>query len=75
MDSTLNDHPVILSLTSQLEQLRRRIESLEGLIREDHEKLTRLEHEVEHDHEIIDRLEHPGSSSYYTGRKSVTVGL
>ena len=75
MDANLNDHPVIKSLMATIDGLRRRVESLEAVLREDHEKLEKLEHEVEHDHEVVSRLEHTGSSSYYTGRKTVTVGL
>ncbi len=75
MEANLTDHPVIQALTAEIQQLRDRVTSLERILQEDHQKLTKLEHEVEHDHEVIGRLEHPSPSSYYTGRRTVTVGL
>ena len=47
----LAGHPVI-------QQLTRRVEALEALLRAEHEKLEKLEHEVEHDHQVIGQIEH-----------------
>ena len=59
----LAGHPVIQELT-------RRIETLEAQLRKDHEKLAKLEHEHEHDHAVIDKIEH--NTAIPT---RVTVGL
>jgi predicted nucleic acid-binding Zn-ribbon protein len=75
MEAPLTDHSAIQALTAEIQQLRDRVAALEHILAEDHQKLTRLETEVEHDHEVIGRLEHPSQSSYYTGRRTVTVGL
>jgi predicted nucleic acid-binding Zn-ribbon protein len=75
MDLSIADHPVLKALLSEVERLKKRVDGLEYVLREEHEKLEKLEHEHEHDHELIERLEHSGSSSYYTGRKTIAVGL
>jgi predicted nucleic acid-binding Zn-ribbon protein len=75
MDASITDHPVIKALQTEIERLKKRVEGLEYVLREDHEKLEKLEHEHEHDHEAIERLEHTGCTSYYTGRKTIAVGL
>ena len=67
--------PVIKVLQAEIVRLRKRVESLEYHLREDHEKIEKLEHEHEHDHEVIERLEHHTPTSYYTGRRTVPVGL
>jgi hypothetical protein len=72
---TIADHPVIKVLQAEIVRLRKRIESLESHLREEHEKIERLEHEHEHDHEVIERLEHHSPTSYYTGRRTVPLGL
>ncbi|HEX2746875.1 MAG TPA: hypothetical protein VHM91_02660 [Verrucomicrobiales bacterium] len=75
MDPTIAEHPLIKALLSEVERLKKRVDGLEYVLREEHEKLEKLEHEHEHDHEMIERLEHNGCSSYYTGRKTIAVGL
>lgn len=75
MDIDLSAHPAFRTLLADVERLTKRVEFLEERLREEHEKLEHLEHEHVHDHELIERLEHPGSSSYYTGRKTIAVGL
>jgi predicted nucleic acid-binding Zn-ribbon protein len=75
MDASITDHPVLKALQAEIERLKKRVEGLEYVLREDHEKLEKLEHEHEHDHEAIERLEHTGCTSYYTGRKTIAVGL
>jgi predicted nucleic acid-binding Zn-ribbon protein len=72
---TIADHPVIKVLQAEIVRLRKRVESLESHLREEHEKIERLEHEHEHDHEAIERLEHHSPTSYYTGRRTVPLGL
>ena len=72
---SIADHPVIKVLQAEIVRLRKRVESLEYHLREDHEKIEKLEHEHEHDHEAIERLEHHTPTSYYTGRRTVPVGL
>ena len=69
------DHPVIKVLQAELVRLRKRVEALEYHLREEHEKIEKLEHEHEHDHEVIERLEHHTPTSYYTGRRTIPVGL
>ena len=75
MDINIADHPLIKALQSEVERLRKRVDGLEYVLREEHEKLEKLEHEQEHDHELIERLEHTSPTSYYTGRKTIAVGL
>jgi|GEM_PF-7036745 len=75
MDASIADHPLIKALQSEVERLKKRVEGLEYVLREDHEKLEKIEHEVEHDHEVIERLEQTGTTSYYTGRRTIAVGL
>ncbi len=75
MDPIIAEHPLIKALLSEVERLKKRVDGLEYVLREEHEKLEKLEHEHEHDHELIERLEHNGSASYYTGRKTIAVGL
>lgn len=75
MEPTLTDHPIIKALQSEVERLKRRVDGLEYIHREDHDKLEKLEHEQEHDHELIERLEHPAPASPYTGRHTIAVGL
>lgn len=72
---TIADHPVIKVLQSEVVRLRKRIEALETHLREEHEKIERLELEQEHDHEVIERLEHHSPTSYYTGRRTLPLGL
>lgn len=75
METDPSKHPAFQALLAEIERLQKRVEAIESLLRQDHEKLEKLEHEHVHDHEMIERLEHPGSTSYYTGRKTITVGL
>jgi predicted nucleic acid-binding Zn-ribbon protein len=75
MDPSIADHPVVKALQSEVERLKKRLDGVEYVLREDHEKIERIEHEHEHDHEVLERLEHTGSTSYYTGRKTIAVGL
>lgn len=65
----------IASLIAEMDKLKQRVAALEALLREDHCKLEKLEHEHEHDHSLIEKLEHPDSTSYYTGRRTIPVGL
>jgi len=75
MDSNLAEHPAIRALVSEMDRLRKRVDALEYLLREEHEKLEKLEQEHEHDHEVIERMDHTTSTSYYTGRRTIAVGL
>ena len=75
MDASIADHPLLKALQSEVDRLKKRVEGLEYILREDHEKLEKIEHEVEHDHEVLERLDHTNSTSYYTGRKTIAVGL
>jgi hypothetical protein len=61
----LAGHPVIQELT-------RRIETLEALLRAEHAKLEKLEHDVEHDHQMIGKIEHKAPPHRPT---HVAVGL
>ncbi len=74
MDTNIADHPVIKALSSEVERLKRRVEGLESILREEHEKLEKLEHEHGQDHVMIERLEHTGTAAYY-GRRAIAVGL
>lgn len=75
MDPNLAEHPAIRALVSEMDRLRKRVDALEYHLREEHEKLEKLEHEHEHDHEVIERMDHTSSTSYYTGRRTIAVGL
>jgi predicted nucleic acid-binding Zn-ribbon protein len=75
MDQSIADHPSFKALISEVERLKKRVDGLEYILREEHEKLEKLEHEQEHDHEVIERLESSGSSSLYPTRKTFAVGL
>ena len=70
----ITDHPVIRWLQSEIQALQRRVELLEGGVKADHEKIEQLETEVHHDHEIIEHLDNT-TTSYYTGRRTIAVGL
>lgn len=75
METDPTAHPAFKALLAEVDRLKKRVDALEYRLREDHEKLEHLEHEHIHDHELIERLEHPGVTSYYTGRKTIAVGL
>lgn len=75
MDPNLSEHPALRALVTEMDRLRKRVDALEYHLREDHEKLEKLEHEHEHDHEVIERIDHTTSTSYYTGRRTIAVGL
>ncbi len=75
MDPNIADHPVIRELLAEVNRLKKRVDALEYHLREEHEKLEKLEHEYEHDHEVIERMDHHTSTSYYTGRRTIAVGL
>ena len=75
MDPNIADHPFIRTLISEVERLKKRVDALEYHLREDHEKLEKLEQDHEHDHEIIERMDHTTITSYYTGRRTIAVGL
>ena len=75
MDPNIADHPVIRALLAEVNRLKKRVDALEYHLHEEHEKLEKLEHEVEHDHEVIERMDHHTITSYYTGRRTIAVGL
>jgi hypothetical protein len=75
MDTETSDQLLFKTLQAEIERLKKRVEGIEFVLREDHDKLEKLEHEHEHDHEVIERLDHTPSTSYYTGRKTMPVGL
>jgi prefoldin subunit 5 len=75
MDPDLANHPVILSLLSEIERLKKRVDALDYHLKEDHEKLEKLEQDHEHDHETIERLDYETHSTYYNPHRPVTVGL
>ncbi len=75
MDPNIADHPVIRALLAEVNRLKKRVDALEYHLREEHEKLEKLEQEVEHDHEVIERMDHHTITSYYTGRRTIAVGL
>jgi predicted nucleic acid-binding Zn-ribbon protein len=75
MDTASSDQLLFKALQAEIDRLKKRLEGIEYVLREDHDKLEKLEHEHEHDHEVIERLDHTPSTSYYTGRKTIAVGL
>lgn len=75
MDPDIANHPVIQSLLSEIERLKKRVDALEYLHREDHDKLEKLENEHEHDHETIERLDYETHSTYHNPHRTVTVGI
>ncbi len=75
MDPNIADHPVIRALLAEVNRLKKRVDALEYHLHEEHEKLEKLEQEVEHDHEVIERMDHHTITSYYTGRRTIAVGL
>ena len=75
MDPDIANHPVIQSLLSEIERLKKRVDALEYLLREEHEKIEKLEHEQEHDHEVIERLDYETHSTYHHPHRAVTVGI
>ena len=82
---TPNDQSIIEALRTELEELKRRVAGLEAILSDDHQRLEQLRQEHEHDHEALEKIEHEHvhdhtvierlDHSYYTGRKTIPVGL
>ncbi len=81
----LKYHTVIQALTAEIEKLKKRVSGLEKVLSDDHQKLLHLEEEHQHDHEALEKIEHEHTHdhtvverldhSYYTGRKTIPVGI